>query len=936
MPKNNWLLLTGFVLLSACASSNRGNLETIASVKHRDIDLEEPTQEAAIDPNKVREYYREFLAVTNENKMYSEALRRLADLELKTGESNISTGEQKEGDAGQKQALAAIKLYQTYLKTYPHDPANDLIMYQLAKAYELTGQLPLSLEIMDKIIAQYPNTKYRDEVQFRRGEMLFTLKRYEDAELAYATIINGKQTSVFFEKATYKYGWAHFKQNRYKPALQAFFAIMDRKMQQGLIKVNRTMPELVGSEKDLIEDTLRAISLCFAYATGEYSPSQFFDETGQRTYEPLIYLNLGKLHLEKDRTKDAADTFMAFVKRHPTSPLAPEFHTEAIKTYQKANLISLVIPAKEDFVRLYGVGSAYWEQQNEEARAAIRPLLATHITELASYYHARARASKQPADFAHAADLYSLYLKNLPNDKQVPQMNFLMAEALFDGKFYPRALTEFEKTAYDYPDHPKSAEAGYAALLAYAEIEKITPPAEFSTNWRQRGISSELRFAERFPTDKRVPSVLTKASEQLFAINDYLRAAATAQKTLKIGVKDPALRRTTLVVLGHSEFELKNYSQAQAAYRESLNFIPNTDKQYAEIYDRLAASIYKQAEIARDKGDLQGALALFMSIKTTTPASSLRANADYDAASTLIKLKDFKKASALLENFRKEFPNHKLANTIPEKLAFIYSETGQTTRAATEMERLAAVNKSNPEYSRSLLWQAAGFYEKGKLPNDAKRVYEQYLQQFPAPLEQAVEARNKLAEIARQSGDGREWGRWLQEIIRVDAAAGAQRTNRTHFLAADASLKMSQGHFNAYKQAKLTHPLKESLARKKDLMQSTIKAYEGVLQYGVAEVSTSATYQIAEIYYDFAQSLLKSERPKGLNPEELTQYDTLLEEQAFPFEEKAIEIHVENLKLARTGVYDDWIKRSLSQLRKLQPARYNKFEKVGKYVDDIN
>lgn len=935
MPRNNWLLLALAVSVAACAGKSK-QIETIGSLKQREIELEEPQLEIVVDQGKVREYYREFLAVTTENKMYSEALRRLADIELKSGETHISSGDVLDGEAGQKQALAAIKLYQTYLKTYPHDQANDLILYQLAKAYELTGQTQRALETFDKTIAQYPATRYRDEVQFRRGEMLFLLKRYDDAELAYASIISGNKQSIFYEKALYKYGWSHFKQNRYKPALNAFFAILDRKQQQGLLKPNQTALDIEGSERELVFDTLRATSLCFAYAHTEYSIAQFFDENGQRPYEPLIYSNLGKLHLEKDRTKDAADTFMTFVKRNPTSPLAPEFHTDAIKTYQQANLITLVIPAKEDFVRLYGVGSAYWEIQNDESRERIRPLLGVHITELSTHYHAIARASKQSPDYLRAADWYALYLKNLPNDKNVPQMNFLMAEALYDGRYYARAVDEFEKTAYDYPEHPRNAEAGYAALLAYGEIEKVTPPADFAANWRQRGISSALRFADQFPTDKRVPAVLTKTAEQLFAINDYLRAAATSQKVLKMDIKDPALKRTALVVLGHSEFEQKNYAQAQQAYRQSLNFIPNTEKQYTEIYDRLAASIYKQGEQARDKGDMAGALAYFSSVRSITPASSLRATADFDAATTVIQMKDYKKASGMLENFRKEFPNHPLAVTVPEKLAFIYSETGQTSRAATEMERLAVVHKANPEYSRSLMLQAAGFYEKGNQPADARRVYEQYIAAYPTPLEPAIEARHKLAEIARKSGDGREWGRQLQELIRADANGGAQRTDRTRYLAASGSLLLAQGHFNAYKQAKLTHPLKESLARKKDLMQTTIKSYEGVLQYRVADVTTSATYQIAEIYYDFAQSLLKSERPQGLNAEELQQYDTLLEEQAFPFEEKAIEIHAENLNQIRNGIYDDWVKRSIKQLRTLQPARYGKVEKVRNYVETIH
>ena len=49
-------------------------------------------------------------------------------------------------------------------------------------------------------------------------------------------------------------------------------------------------------------------------------------------------------------------------------------------------------------------------------------------------------------------------------------------------------------------------------------------------------------------------------------------------------------------------------------------------------------------------------------------------------------------------------------------------------------------------------------------------------------------------------------------------------------------------------------------------------------------------------------------------------------EQAYPFEEKAIEIHEANSKRSHQGTYDDWVKQSFNALAKLLPARYNKAE----------
>ena len=80
---------------------------------------------------------------------------------------------------------------------------------------------------------------------------------------------------------------------------------------------------------------------------------------------------------------------------------------------------------------------------------------------------------------------------------------------------------------------------------------------------------------------------------------------------------------------------------------------------------------------------------------------------------------------------------------------------------------------------------------------------------------------------------------------------------------------------------------------------------------------------------------MASERPKGLSPEELEQYDVLLEEQAYPFEEKAMEVHEANIQRVTDDIYDKWIKKSFQQLSRLRPVRYAKVEKSELLSDVI-
>jgi hypothetical protein len=198
-----------------------------------------------------------------------------------------------------------------------------------------------------------------------------------------------------------------------------------------------------------------------------------------------------------------------------------------------------------------------------------------------------------------------------------------------------------------------------------------------------------------------------------------------------------------------------------------------------------------------------------------------------------------------------------------------------------------------------------------------------------------MEARNKLSAIAQKSGDytGRDY--WLKEIINADRAAGTARTDRSKALAAKATLTLAGPARDEFMRVKLVAPLKKSLAENRKAMETALKAYTQAADYQVAEVTTAATFESAELYRQLGKDLMSSERPKGLSKDEMEQYDVLLEEQAFPFEEKAIQLHEVNTARAKDGTYDEWVQKSFAALAQLNPGRYAKVEISEQQVDSI-
>ena len=198
-----------------------------------------------------------------------------------------------------------------------------------------------------------------------------------------------------------------------------------------------------------------------------------------------------------------------------------------------------------------------------------------------------------------------------------------------------------------------------------------------------------------------------------------------------------------------------------------------------------------------------------------------------------------------------------------------------------------------------------------------------------------MEARYRMALLARADGNAVREQALMREIFQADQTGGAARTPRTQALGAQAALAMAQPTVEAYRKIALVEPLAKQLKAKKAKMEEALKAYAVAADYGVAEVVTAAAFHSASLYQDFGKAMLTSQRPKKLSKLELEQYNVLLEEQAYPFEEKATELHEVNARRTTQGLYDEWVKKSFAALRELRPVRYGKAERSEGGVDAI-
>lgn len=897
----------------------------------------QPSEPIPADADGAIEHYDRVLQWTDDPMLRAEAQRRAADLRLRRADA---------GEAGPDALASAIAAYESILAEVPDYPRRDRVRYQLARAYQLAGDNDRSIEQLLRLGAERPDSERAADGLFRAAELLYAQNRYDEAEPAYRKVVALGEQTPFFAIAQYKHGWTLFHQADYDGAVAEFFALLDRTLPSRTdADVAAAIAGAQGPGAEFTADALRVVGLSFAALGGGQAINRRFERDGDPRFATLIYLALGDLLLDKRRFTDAAQTYEAYTARYPDDPRAPTFQRKVIAAYDEGGFGELALAAREDYAERYAPDRPYWRSA-DGTRTPPDALLADlrqTFGELGRHYQAQGQAMRSPESDAtaavdaaqreklllKAAYWYERQLAVFPEADTLAATHVLAGDALFDAGRYQRAADHYAHAGYDDPAAAPAADAAYAAIQAHQRLAQAATTDDARRAARTRSVEWALKFAEVHASDARAPKAMARAAVELYELQDYPQAIAVAERVLQLE-PEASLRQAAVGVIAEAQFAAGNFVEAEAAYVALLEMLPPSAEDRPQLSERLAASIYRQAETARERGDTLAAAALFERVGQRAPGASIRATADYDAAAALIAAEQWAHAAEVLEGFRQRYPRHELIAEVDKKLAVTYDKREMPEQAAAVYARIARRDGEAADVRRSAAWLTAELYDGAGRTHYAADAYAYYVDVYAEPLERAQRARRRLADIAEERRDEAQRLRWLDAIVVADqrdaGRADADARKMSKAMTAQARLEIGRVYAESAQRVALTAPIQKSLPRRKAATEQAIDAFEKAAAAGYAEITTAATYELASLYRDLGQALLKSERPRGLDALALEQYELLLEEQAFPFEEQAIDVYGANVERIRQGLWNDWILRSVHALAEIAPAQYGKNE----------
>lgn len=857
-----------------------------------------------VDKVKAENAYKDYLiSETSKSTIRKNALQRLAEIQL---DMSVTDPEQFIG----KTDKTSINLFKKRLNEFPKDPKNDVVLYQLANAYAVSGRDGKKVEVLESLVDKYPGSKYYIESMFRLGESYLTKSQYIDAELALTSVIVEDRSNKYKNNALFKRAWSKYKQLRYSEAIEDYNQLLSLYPKGS--SSNR-------SDQEFLNNIYKVYGACITYLGIDASLKNLSAKIPNDDIRYFIYINLAKSLENQDRVIDAALVYTRYLEQEKSN-LRNKILISLSELWVNYKTKEFSINKLLEIESLYGQKSGRFSLSKDSKQR-----LSANLIYISEFYHSlyqkTNQSKKRTVMLTKARNAYLTLVQNYKRQDMV-KYRYQYAELLQESGNRENALEAYKliitlKDAREYKSKSAYAMLTMANKMYFSkELDKLKY-TKLNEQYLKE-LSSDniykllLSFSEYLYNNKKFEQAVSHIEEQR-----HLLSRKNSEK-LKF-------------ILASSYFEIGEYSESEKMFKKIVN---ETEK-YPDLNKRLALSIFKQAESLKNKYLYEASIKKYDQIAALKLDNETNLLAQIDVGSIYMQTSEWDNAIKRLNNIRRDYPGSDFSQQITNQLSVAYLNNNQDKLSAIEFEKISGFTK-NIKHKQSALWQAAELYETGGDIWSSIRSYKKYAHEFKSPVSLNFEAQNKLSDLyaTLKLYDKRNF--WLKRIIQMAAKHTGSSTDRLKYLASKSTITLARDEYVRYSRVKLKIPLKVSLQKKKKVLKKTIASLQEVNKYKMYEHVSESIYWIAETYYDFSKSLLQSERPKTLTELELEQYDVLIEDQAIPFEDQAIRYFLQNIKSTSNNRYSKWVAKSFAKLSKIYPSKYKRLELVETHVGQFH
>jgi len=881
------------LLISSCQTSHQREIRSISMEERNSILMIKEWEEYmnAIDHNN---FSVDTLLKLTEN--YFEGKEMLFNQEMELYDKNLDS--YRKGSLKMEPLLpmhnytSLIRNFRPVIKKYRHGRGADAIRYALGYALYAQGEIDEAMTVFVDIAKNYQWSNYLHEVSFRLGELYYAMELWDEALEAYEALLDFPD-SVFYEKALYKIAWIYYKLNVFDKGVDLFMKIADRKGANDF------------KEEGIMQESIHGLVLSLSHFKSMDQAIDYLKSKGLRKYSMIVLEKLGNKLIDETRFEEAIIILTFITKLFPEkNPSLPFIYIRLADLYDRAGNKEKALHIRWDLANRFN-STTEWRRINYPSGSKkIDKLVSEIMVSVAKQSHAKSKNTKDPKDFKETIAAYRTFLSLFPKEPNSKEINLLLAEALFGAKIYDEAAHEYEKTALFYPVGKNRADISYSAFLSY-EILFYQ-----STDKKNEIVNSAAHILSAFKSDFSMVHKLEKALHRLADMYIEVGGFAIARETLM-----PMAKEKKDMVAYKKIAEIYLLEDNLIAAEDAYSKIPKNYKDTA-VKEKVAQLRYKIAGKNLQAEKYEYAVAMYNKTFSEYPGYHLGESALIQLGNIHIQKKNLNGLKDVVKSLVEAYPNSDGAVSLLIK-AGQELEKEEPLKAAMLYEDASSI-AHNREDAQKLLIAAGILFEKNKLYGKAENIFKKYLLEAIIPNESRAEALYRLGNIQMKRDKKEEGIETLNKMKELKEYLDNRKL-------AEANLLLLNERLENFFKIKLAYPFEETLKQKTLALDILLKEYSNIAKQRIAAFLPEIFFQMGRAIEDYRDSIIHSERPEELSKEELEEYNFLLEEKAYPYDDQAVKTYNRSIEAAiKNMIFNEWMDKSLKRLVDLRPALYKR------------
>ncbi len=882
-----------------------------------------------------------FIQNSPDSRILDKVIMRLAELyyesalELYTSAQEQFTVQLEQFDKGllaeqpkepRKDYGRALALYQRILDEYPRSALRDDAQYNIAFLTEDLGMREPAVQLFEKFVEEYTDSRYLPDALFRIAEYYFNppVHDLQRAIPIYQRVMKYEDSPKYVE-ALYRLGWAHYKQNNYPEAISYFTLVAD-----DLQRAQELDPHNKITNPGLASESIEYIGISFLEFKGVDGAADFIAALGGREYGADILRQIGDIYMNvKEEYDNAIHSYRLLLRLYPYAPEAPVVRAKIAESFRALENEEMAYMNRDSLFLSYREGTPWWEKNTkEEVRAKGRSLAERALRENINLLLRRADELADDGLYAQAVNDSRKYLSAFPKDTTAAQIHWNLALTL-DTKLRTMndAFGEYINISNLYWNsrfQKLAAENAIALAQEMVSVDSVQKPetlplslgemksvVQMDSTKARHVLKLELRpmapgeqklataldnYIKIFPHEMATTERLAQAGALFYNKNDF-SSALKYFKTLLRHFPESSEAAYAQYLTMESYFGKLDYKSCEIVAKR-IKVIGHSEFM-GKAEQRLAESIFLQAEGLANAEQHVRAAEEYRRVFEEVPTAEFADLALYNAGLEFDQAQEYRRAVETYATLADQFPKSPHYLSALNNMAYDYGELADHLNAALTFEKLAneepdsakaevnlfnasvffvraldwpraiRVNRRFVErYPRSkdtpdLYYDIANFHLKLGEFESANKVYGEYGERFPNSP-RTVETFYRRGEYY-EGQNNLELARseYEKAIVKSD---GFRKSNNDFnpFFAAEALFRLCELKYRNFAQIRFRLPAAAMEESKQRKKNAVIDIVDSYTR--VAGYGTlrlyEATYKIGASYEEFAQTWADQEIPE--------------------------------------------------------------------------